>query len=286
MRGRHVPIGLLAAACATTVALSGHAEQHRSGTSDVSASLAPAPPVVPRIADQPSTAADVSPVRKQATGKGFIFHPSTTDLYAFRFAIGAFYDAIDPAVMYGFNLRVPQLTLDARYGLGEGWSLKGHFNSMLVTTELLLGAGYAWTMGDWSLEFLASVGVYYGVLGAVGPTNTPRMGFEAMLISPEYRPELTLGYVFGDIALSLRATLLLMGPERTRVGEVWAGLDNSNAFAGHSEMLYVENTTRSNSIWYFGIGAMTTRSYYALWLMFPDTPGLFTYPRIVAGYEF
>ena len=229
--------------------------------------------------DKGPTAPDAqSPVDKQANGKGFTFYPSTTELGAFRFAIGAFYDAIDPAVMYGFNMRVPQLTLDARYGLGDGWAVKGHFNSMFVTTELLFGAGHAWVAGDWRVGVDASVGVYFGKLA--------QFGFDALFISPEYRPEITLGYDFGDIALSLRGTLLLMGPETTRVGEIWAGLDNSNAFVGHSEMFYVENTTRSNSVWYFGLGAMTTRSYYALWVMFPDTPGLFTYPRVVAGYEF
>jgi hypothetical protein len=106
------------------------------------------------------------------------------------------------------------------------------------------------------------------------------------LLSPEYRPELALGYDLGKVALSLRGSLLLMGPEKVWVGPAEGGLDNSNAFVGHSEMLYVENTTRSNGVWYFGGGVMTTRSYYALWLLFPDSPGLFTYPRILAGYEF
>ena len=108
--------------------------------------------------------------------------------------------------MYGFNVRVPQLTLDARYGLGRGWSLKGHLNSMFVTTELLLGGSYAWRAGDWSFEGSASAGIYVGQLAQVG--------FDATLLAPEYRPELTLGYDLGDIALSLRGSLLLMGPEQ------------------------------------------------------------------------
>ena len=214
---------------------------------------------------------------RQATGRGFSFYPSRPRLGGFRFAIGAFYDAIDPSVMYGFNVRVPQLTLDARYGLGRGWSLKGHLNSMLVTTELLFGGSYAVRAGDWSLEGTASVGIYAGKLA--------HFAFDALFLSPEYRPELTIGYDFGHIAVSLRGSLLLMGPERVRVGDVWGGLDNASLFAGHSEMLFVENTTRSDSVWYFGLGAMTTRSYYALWVLLPDSPGLFTYPRVVAGYE-
>jgi hypothetical protein len=228
-------------------------------------------------ADMQSLNAGLSRV-EQVEKKGFAFYPSVQNAGAFRFALGAFYDAIDPAVMYGFNVRIPQVTLDARYGLGEGWSLKGHLNSFFVTTELLVGGSYAWHAGGWSLEATMSVGAYIGKLGQIG--------FDTLLLSPEYRPELALGYDLGKVALSLRGSLLLMGPEKVWVGPAEGGLDNSNAFVGHSEMLYVENTTQSNGVWYFGGGVMTTRSYYALWLLFPDSPGLFTYPRILAGYEF
>jgi hypothetical protein len=149
---------------------------------------------------------------------------------------------------------------------------------MLVTTELLFGVSRAWQMGRVSIEGSASVGVYLGKLA--------QFAFDAALVSPEYRPEITIGYDLGSVALSARGTLLLMGPEQVRIGEFWGGLDNSNLFVGHSEMLYVENTTQAHGIWYFGVGSMTTRAYYQLWLLFPDSPGLYTYPRIVAGYEF
>jgi len=231
-----------------------------------------APPAAPAL--PPAEAA----VHGVQTGKGFLYHPSLPRLGAFRIGVGGFYDAVDPLVMYGFNVRIPHLSVDARYGLGSGFSLKGHFNTMVVTTELLVGGSYAWESGGWSLEAAASVGVYFGKLA--------NFGFDALMIAPQYRPELTIGYDLGGVALSLRGTLLLMGPERARVGELWGGLDNSNAFAGHGEMLMVENTTKSGGVWYFGIGAFTTRAYYQLWLLFPDSPELFTYARAMAGYEF
>jgi hypothetical protein len=231
----------------------------------------------PVSAETPSLTEETR-VNQESLGRGFLFYPSRPRAQAFRIGIGAFYDAIDPAVMYGFTVRTPQFTVDARYGLGDGWSLKGHFNTMLVTTEMLLGGSYTWQAKRWSLEAAASAGAYYGMLN--------QGAFDAALISAEFRPELALGYDFGNIALSLRGSLLVMGPERVRIGGIWAGLDNSNAFVGHSEMLYVENTTESHGIWYFGLGAMTTRSYYQFWVLFPDTPGLYTYPRMVAGYEF
>jgi hypothetical protein len=219
-----------------------------------------------------------SPVARQATGRGFAFHPSTPPLHAFRFALGGYWDAIDPQVMYGYNVRLPQVSLDARYGLGKGFSLGGHLNSMFVLNELTVGARFAHRADRWSLEGALNVGVYIGKLA--------QFGFDALLIAPEYKPEVTVGWDLGSIALSLRGSVIFMGPERARVGEVWGGFDNSNAFVGHSEMLYVENTTSSDSIWYFGAGVVTSRAYYALWLLFPDSPALFTYPRIVAGYEF
>jgi hypothetical protein len=229
-------------------------------------------------ADSAAAPAKVSEVERVATGKGFLFHPSTQPLGKFRFGVGLLYDAVDPAVMYGMSFRVPQITADARFGLGKGWSLKGHLNSMLVVNELLIGAAYAYRSGAWSIEGSASVGVYYGKLG--------QFSFDASMISPEYRPELTIGYEINDgVVISLKGSVLLMGPERASVGEVSGGLDNSNLFVGHSEMFYVENTTKAG-VWYFGLGAMTTRAYYQLWVLFPDSPGLYTYARATAGYEF
>lgn len=225
-------------------------------------------------------------VEKVANWRGFLFYPSTPTAGTFRFALGASYDAVDPAVVYGMTFRFPQLTLDAIGWLGNGWSLKGHINSMIVLNEFLFGAGYTFGSGPLSLEIDASVGVYVGSVGAVIGGTSGVGGFNALFVAPEYRPELTLGYDFGKLAVSLRGSLLLMGPERARVGDTWGGFDNAHLFAGHSEMLYVENTTKRSSVWYFGAGAMTTRAYYALWILFPDSPALYTYPRMVVGYEY
>ena len=267
---RSLFVGALVVGFAGTTVSRAAAETVATGA----AASAPAP-----VAAPPAAAPEQdSPVQKQSSGRGFAFHPSRPQLNAFRLGLGILYDAVDPKVMYGFTTRVPQITLDAKYGLGAGWSLTGHLNTVLIMNELLLGGAYAWEAGRWSFEVAASAGVYYGTLGY--------LAFDSQFIAGEYRPELAVGYDFGDIALTLRGSLILMAPLRVRVGEIWAGLDNADAFTGHSEMIYVENTTRSNALWYFGIGAMTTRSYYQMWVLFPDQPSFYTYPRLVVGYEF
>lgn len=268
-----------AVACSCLLAAPSASAASSGATAGADASYDASVPVAPSRADLTTEAPEERDSAQLAAGKGFLFRPSPQALGKFRFGLGGLYDGVDPAVMYGMTLRLPQLTVDARFGLGKGWSLKGHINSMLITNEFLLGGAYAWQRGRWSVEGSLTAGVYVGKLA--------QLAFDAVFLSPEYRPELTVGYDLGDgVTVSLRGSLLLMGPERVRVGEVWGGLDNSNLFAGHSEMIYVENITSTNTVWYFALGAMTTRAYYQMWLLFPDAPGLYTYPRVMVGYEF
>jgi len=264
--GRVKFIGL-AIALASAFALCPVAHAAETGQS---APPAPAPASAPR---------GVKSVEEVANTRGFLFYPSAPPAGKMRFSLGATYDAIDPAVMYGMSIRFPQLALDFQDSLGKGFLFKAHINTMLITNEALVGLAYNWHgAGPWSFGAAVNAGMFLGKLG--------QLGFDALTIGVEYRPELTVGYSLGDIALSLRGSLILIGPEQARVGELWGGFDNPNLFTGHSEILYVENTTRSGSVWYFGAGAMTTRAHYAFWVLFPDSPSLYTYPRVVAGYEY
>ena len=291
MRGRTLSSAVLVAGVLTATA------QHALAYTPTDTVTSPQPSATtgnPSATYAPPADAAVPPahhgaytVEEVSKWRGFLFYPSAPKAGTFRFALGASYDAVDPDVVYGVNFRFPQLTLDAIDWLGKGWSLKGHLNTMIVMNELLFGVGYTCGSGPLSLELSASVGVYLGSLGGLSTGEGEGVaGFKALFVAPEYRPELTLGYDFGKIAVSLRASLLLMGPERARVGSTWGGFDNANLFAGHSEMLYVENTTLRGGVWYFCAGAMTTRAYYALWILFPDSPALYTYPRMVVGYEY
>src|SRR3954464_11544992 len=126
-------------------------------------------------------------VQKVANWRGFLFYPSTPAAGTFRFALGATYDAIDPAVMYGMTFRFPQLTLDAIGWLGNGWSLKGHLNTMIVLNEPLLGVGYSVNAGPLSLQLDASVGVYVGSVGAIIGESSGRSGLNALSCAPEHR---------------------------------------------------------------------------------------------------
>src|SRR6187549_2840170 len=63
---------------------------------------------------QPAASAStgVKSVEEVAKQKGFLYYPSAPPAGKMRFSLGATYDAIDPAVMYGMSIRFPQLVLD------------------------------------------------------------------------------------------------------------------------------------------------------------------------------
>ncbi|HWO14847.1 MAG TPA: hypothetical protein VNN80_35330, partial [Polyangiaceae bacterium] len=163
---------------ATTDAL---AQASTSGASSALAVRAPEPAGAAGVTGQEPAVGETAPpesaVARQAVGRGFAYHPSTPPLHAFRLALGGYWDAIDPQVMYGYQLRLPQVSLDARYGLGKGFSLGGHFNSMFVLNELTVGGRYARRFDRWSIEGALSVGVYLGKLA--------QFGFDALLVAPE-----------------------------------------------------------------------------------------------------
>jgi hypothetical protein len=125
---------------------------------------------------------------RQARRPGLVFHPSGLPP-RIRSRTRSYYDAVDPQVMYGYVVRIPQITADVRYELGAGWSLRGHLNSMFVTTEALLAGSYAWRAARWSFEAALSAGIYVGTLHD--------FAFDVLLLAPQYRPELTIGYDLG-----------------------------------------------------------------------------------------
>ncbi|HSC87176.1 MAG TPA: hypothetical protein VLC09_07900 [Polyangiaceae bacterium] len=207
-----------------------------------------------------------------------VYYPEMPALGQVGWGLGVFYDAIDPQVVYGMTTRVPQLQGDVRIGLGDGWSWLGHLNTLVVVNELTTGPAYAISSGPLALQLSLPLGAYLGFLDG--------FGFDATYVMAMARPALTLGFRTGDVAASLRGELILSSPEFVTVGEVSNQLDSSGPLTGYMLSLLLENRLSSGNAWYLGLAWAATRASYQMWLLFPDTQGLYSYPRISVGYEF
>ena len=212
------------------------------------------------------------------TRRGTLFHPSRLPLGRFRLGVGGLFDAIDPQAIYGFELRFPHVTVDARYGLGKGFSLTGHLDTILVINEVTVGGGWSQYFGPWSIELGLEAGLFAGTLS--------EFGFDSTYLAPMYVPRVVAGHSWKDIALSLSLDSMFTFTQTVRVGDLTENVGGGNSFLGARAMFMVENTLPRGGAWYYGVGAMLTRSYYQVWILLPDSPELLGYARVVAGYEF
>jgi hypothetical protein len=207
-----------------------------------------------------------------------VFQPSRPTLGQWSLGVGMLYDAIDPQVVYGMTTRVPQFQFDLRVGLGKGWSWLAHCNTIVVLNELTTGPAFTVERGRFSVQLSAQLGAYLGFLEG--------FGFASFYTTALARPAVTFGYDLDPLFVSLRGDVILGSPEFASVGGTTSTLADKGAFAGYGFTLNFENRLGNGDSWFFGGALLTTRSSYQLWVLFPDSQGLFSYPRIFAGYEF
>lgn len=197
----------------------------------------------------------------------------------FTLAIGGLADALDPRAAAGASLSVPQFTSDARFGLGTGWSLVLHLNTILAINELTVGVNRSFPLVG-TLRGLAQfqTGISLGMLGG--------FGFETTVMAPEFRPLVGVSLPVGSMRWSIRGELVFAGPYVATLGEVTDTLATPPPLANWNIALVLENVLQNNHLWYAGLVMMASTATYQNWLLFPDTSHYDYYPRMVGGYEF
>jgi hypothetical protein len=193
--------------------------------------------------------------------------------------LGGVLDAVDPRAAAGATVRVPQFTADGRFGLGHGWSVVAHLNTILAINELDVGASWAFPIAG-NLRGLVQLqaGMFLGMLG--------QFGFDSHLIVPQYRPLVGVSLPMGTIRWSLRTEVVFAGPYFAEVGDTATRLATPPPVANWNVTLIMENLMKNDRLWYVGLGIMGSTASYQNWLLFPDTKRYDYYPRLSVGYEF
>lgn len=197
-----------------------------------------------------------------------------------RISVGALYDALAPEAVYGAYVRFPQFDMNARFGLGDGWSIVSRLNTAFVVSELTVGASYAFPIVG-NLRGLAQfqTGVFFGMLG--------QFGFSTWQIAPEFRPLLGLSLpIDNGITFSLRGEIIFSGLTYATVGDVSTNLATTEAVSNWNIMFMMEKQMENKHAWYAGLGLMSSVAAYQLWVIYPDNQNYDSYLRLVAGYEF
>lgn len=194
-------------------------------------------------------------------------------------AIGGVVDAVEPRAAAGATLRVPQFTSDARFGLGQGWSVVANLTTIVGINELTAGASYAFPLlGDLRGLVQFRAGVFVGMLGS--------FGFESLLVAPQFRPLVGVSLPMGTMRWSVRGEVVFSAPYHATLGDVSSTLATTPPVANWNVGLVLENLMRNDRLWYAGLGLMASTALYQNWLLFPDTFYYDYYPRVMGGYEF
>lgn len=209
---------------------------------------------------------------------GPLFAPTGPGTGRFRLGIGGFFDFLDENALAGYHIAAPQFTTNVRWGLGPKFSLLGHLNTIVVSNQLEVGAGWTEFVGPISVMARLYAGALFGKLGS--------FGFDAFSISPIIRPGIVAGIPIDDHWLSFAIDVLLIPVQHVVLGDSSIGITSYNAFAGMSFELRAEAMLNNGGAVFYGGGLMWTRANYQVWLLFGDESNLLAYPRVFAGYEF
>lgn len=215
----------------------------------------------------------------RAVARDSIFDAGYGTRRATTIALGGVVDAIDPRAAAGVSVRVPQFAFDARLGLGKGWSVVAHLNTILAINELDLGASFAFPIfGDLRGLLQFQAGVFVGMLGG--------FGFESLVVAPQFRPLVGVSLPAGNHRWSLRGEVVFSGPYSATLGDTSSTLATPPPVANWNVGLLLENLMRNDRLWYAGLVLMASTASYQNWLLFPDTSYYDVYPRVMGGYEF
>jgi hypothetical protein len=192
--------------------------------------------------------------------------------------VGLLFDVLAPAATAGFRVPAPQLTFDARYGLGARGALLAHLHTLFVTNQIEVGAGYTASVGPLEVQGRLYAGALLGALEG--------FGFAAASISPLVRPGLVASVPIGAHRVSLAGDLLFVPLQQTFVGGTGITVRSFPPLMGASVTLTVEAMLAGGGILFYGAALMHTQASYQIWLLYSDDPNLLSYPRIFAGYAF
>lgn len=200
------------------------------------------------------------PAREVKTSLGISFSKIPTDI-------------VEEAASY----RWPLFIFDLHYGLPENFLLAGKVNTQIVTNHISVGGKWVY---DVTPRFHASIGYdlayWFGQLKQYGFNNRGHGWINY--------PNLTLGYDFGSLALTLKS-------EASYVTSIAASADDievsstMNFFNGVSFTLYLEQPLWKDNNLILGFRMNYLKFFYPEWLLFPTFNKYYYIPDLEVGFR-
>jgi hypothetical protein len=175
------------------------------------------------------------------------------------------------------SIRWPLFTLEAHYGLPENFILNGRINTQIITNHLLLGG--KWVSSPHERLHLSvgyDLAYWFGKLKQYGFNNTANGWINY--------PNLTVGYDFGKVALSVKGELNIITSQTSYADDIEVSTDK-NFFNGGSVTVYLEQPLWKNTTVSLAYRANFLKFYYPEWLLFPTINKFYFIPELEVGFR-
>ncbi len=210
--------------------------------------------------------------------QGLTFFPEGPGEGKDRWAIGAIWQL------------APMFSVNYTRGLGAGFTVDARLQSIIIYTQLGVGAEWAFKAGPFSIGVMAHVSGFLGKLGkfGMGTTSFDTLGW-GMLLDPGARIGLQ---VSSDSWLTLQYEAYLSLYQATQLGTMTIS-PNAPAYSGFGLTAIVEYSPQKKGVIYYGASIYNTAANYPIWFNVEATPSSepfstqkIWYFGLLAGYEF
>ena len=171
--------------------------------------------------------------------------------------------------------RWPAWTLGFFMGLPENFLVEARLTTQFINWYIQAGPRWAWEPTENLHTYIGADYAYFlGGIGAGGFDNSNRSSF--------FLPNVTVGYSFGDIALTLKGEANFLLTKVDRAGEITVR-SKENEFNGVSGMLFLEQPFWGDTQFTIGFRSNYLKFVYQNWLLFPTTDTYYFIPEFILG---
>ncbi len=221
---------------------------------------------------------NAAPPAKYDIKEHTLFLPHVIQSKHFDYGVGMSFAKI-PFDWVETAIQAPLFNFHVNYGLPKGFSLSGDFTTLIVSNQLRVGPRWNAELGNFSFNVGYDAAFMYGFL--------PWFGFDDNINALFSYPNISFGYNFGSMALSLEGEVFIINRMRTRSGEenIETGFKRGYIFTGVTVGLYLEQRLTTNHTLTVAFRNNYTKYFYPAWMAFPTFNRYYYLPELYLAFQ-
>jgi len=214
----------------------------------------------------------------RAQTANYFIYPQPLSFEAFKSSVGLGLadlpeDQVEEASTF---IRGPLFNYQALYGLPGNFQIYGAVYTNIATFHFSLGPRWQYHLDRLAVSLGYDIGYWFGELN--------QFGYNSKVRGWIHYPNLTIGYDFEKLSISLKSELIFQ-TARTDISDEIEVESDFNSFSGVAIGLYIEQPLWKDNYVLLGLKMNYTKFYYPIWAAFPTFNRYFYVPEFTIGFN-